>query len=312
MSGTYDVVVEKVRYPHGQHEVVGNLFVPQGVDESTPLPAVVVTHPFGGVKEQTAGIYARALAGHGYVTLAYDASHYGESGGEPRLYEVPTDRVEDIRCSVDFLSNHPRVDDARIGGLGVCAGGCYTVNAAQTDVRLKAIATVSAFDVGDARRHGVPRGTITEEARVQRLLEVAEARTREARGEEPRMINAVPASAADLTPQMPPLYREAFDYYCTPRGQHPNSPGNYVFSSLGLQMAFFPFEQIETISPRPLLMIAGDVADTRYFSEEAIAKAGEPKELVLVEGASHVDLYDREEYLPQVLGRLTGFFGEHL
>jgi len=309
MSNEQTVTVQKVSYPHGQHQVVGNLFLPAGFDEAEKYPAIIITHPFGGVKEQTSGLYARYLAEQGYIALAYDASHYGESGGKPRLYEVPGDRVEDIRCGVDYLSNHPQVDESRIGALGICAGGGYTVNAAQTEYRIKAVATVSCFDVGSARREGVPRGLITYEQRVQRLADIGAQRTREARGEPLRMINFVPASADEITPKTPELYREGYDYYCTPRAQHPNAPGRYVFTSLGLQMAFFPFEQVETISPRPLLMIAGSEADTRYFSDETIAKA---KELFIVPGATHIDLYDRPQFVPQVVSKLAGFYAKYL
>ena len=312
MSQNTSVTVQKVSFPHGTHQVVGNLFLPPGFDETKKYAAFPVTHPFGGVKEQTSGLYARHLAEQGFITLAYDASHYGESGGEPRLYEVPGDRVEDIRCAVDYLSNQPQVDPDRIGALGICAGGGYTVNAAQTEYRIRAVATVSAFDVGSARREGVPRGLITHEQRVQRLEEIGAQRSREARGEPLRMINFVPASADEITPDTPELYREGYDYYCTPRAQHPNAPGRYVFTSLGLQMAFFAFEQVETISPRPLLMIAGSEADTMYFSKEATDKAGEPKELVIIPGATHIDLYDRPQYVPQVVAKLTDFYGKYL
>ena len=312
MSQNTSVTVQKVSFPHGTHQVVGNLFLPPGFDETKRYAAFPVTHPFGGVKEQTSGLYARHLAEQGFITLAYDASHYGESGGEPRLYEVPGDRVEDIRCAVDYLSNQPQVDPDRIGALGICAGGGYTVNAAQTEYRMKAVATISAFDVGSARREGVPRGLITHEQRVQRLEEIGAQRSREARGEPLRMINFVPASADEITPDTPELYREGYDYYCTPRAQHPNAPGRYVFTSLGLQMAFFAFEQVETISPRPLLMIAGSEADTMYFSKEATDKAGEPKELVIIPGATHIDLYDRPQYVPQVVAKLTDFYGKYL
>ena len=312
MSQNTSVTVQKVSFPHGTHQVVGNLFLPPGFDETKKYAAFPVTHPFGGVKEQTSGLYARHLAEQGFITLAYDASHYGESGGEPRLYEVPGDRVEDIRCAVDYLSNQPQVDPDRIGALGICAGGGYTVNAAQTEYRIKAVATISAFDVGSARREGVPRGLITYEQRVPRLEEIGAQRSREARGEPLRMINFVPASADEITPDTPELYREGYDYYCTPRAQHPNAPGRYVFTSLGLQMAFFAFEQVETISPRPLLMIAGSEADTMYFSKEATDKAGEPKELVIIPGATHIDLYDRPQYVPQVVAKLTDFYGKYL
>jgi uncharacterized protein len=311
-STAQDVTVQRVSYPHGQHQVVGNLFLPPSIDNAQKNAAVVVSHPFGSVKEQSAGLYARKLAEQGFIALAYDASHYGESGGEPRLYEVPGDRVEDIRCGVDYLSIHPQVDGNRIGALGICAGGGYTVNAAQTEYRIKAIATVSAFDVGSARREGVPRGLITYEHRVQRVEEIGAQRTREARREPLRLINFVPASVDEITAATPQLYREGYDYYCTPRAQHPNAPGKYVFTSLGLQMAFFPFEQVETISPRPLLMIAGSEADTRYFSEEAIAKAREPRELFVIAGATHIDLYDKPQFVTPAVAKLTDFFGKAL
>ncbi|WP_405996158.1 alpha/beta hydrolase [Streptomyces sp. NBC_00986] len=306
------VTTRKVSFPHGTHQVVGNLFLPPGFDESRTYAAIVATHPFGGVKEQTSGLYAERLAEQGFITLAYDASHYGESGGEPRLYEVPGDRVEDIRRAVDYLSNHPQVDQDRIGALGICAGGGYTVNAAQTEARIKAVGTVSAFDVGSARREGVPRGLFSEEFRVQRLREIGEQRTKEEAGDPHRMINFVPASADEITEATPELYREGYDYYCTPRGQHPNSPGKYVFTSLDKQMAFDAFTHVESISPRPLLMIAGSHADTLYSSKEAVAQAKEPKEVFVIDGATHIDLYDKPEFVPQVVSKLTDFYTKHL
>jgi fermentation-respiration switch protein FrsA (DUF1100 family) len=136
--------------------------------------------------------------------------------------------------------------------------------------------------------------------------------TREARGEPVRVISFVPASPEEIARDTPRMYREGYEYYCTPRAQHPNAPGKYVFSSVGLQMGFFPFEQVETISPRPLLMIAGSEADSLYFSEEAIAKAKDPKELFIIPGASHIDLYDKPQYVPQVESKLTDFFSKNL
>ncbi len=312
MSKDNGVTKQKVSFPHGQHYVVGNLFLPADFDEDKRYAAVIATHPFGGVKEQASGLYSEKLAEQGFIALAYDASHYGESGGEPRLFEAPGDRVEDIRCAVDFLSNHQHVDPERIGALGICAGGGYTVNAAQTEARIKAVATVSAFNVGDARRNGVPRGLFSDEFRVQRLKEVGDQRTKEASGEPLRMINFVPASAEEIDENTPELYREGYNYYCTPRAQHPNAPGVYVFTSLDKQMAFDAFSHVDLISPRPLLMIAGSKADTRYFSEEAAAAAKEPKEVFVVDGATHIDLYDKPEFVPQVLGKLTDFYSKYL
>jgi fermentation-respiration switch protein FrsA (DUF1100 family) len=306
------VSVQKVSFPHNAITMVGNLFLPANFDKSKKYAAIVCTHPFGSIKEQASGHYAEKLVEQGFIALAYDASHYGESGGEPRQYEVPGDRVEDIRCAVDYLSIHPQVDPDRIGALGICAGGGYTVNAAQTEYRIKAVATVSAFDVGSARREGVPRGMISEEQRIQRLKDVGTQRTREAAGAPHRMIYFVPKSAAEINENTPELYREGYDYYCTPRAQHPNAPGKYVFTSLGLQMAFSAFDQVETISPRPLLMIVGSKADTLYFSREAIEKAKDPKELFVIPGATHIDMYDKPQFVTPAVGKLTEFFGKAL
>lgn len=305
-----DVTVQKVSFPHQTVKMVGNLFVPANFDKSKRYPTIVVTHPFGGVKEQAAGLYAKKLAEQGFITLAFDASHYGESGGEPRQAEVPTDRVDDIRSAVDYLSNHPQVDAQRIGALGICAGGGYTMNAAQTEHRIKAAAGVSTFDVGTARREGVG-GTISYEARMKRLDEIAQQRSREARGEPIRYISFLPESDAEAAANPSVTYREGYDYYMK-IARHPHSTGKYAFTSLGWQMAFFPFEQMETISPRPILLVAGSKADTLFMSQAAYNKAKEPRELFVVPGASHIDLYYKPEFVPTVVAKLKDFFDKAL
>ena len=270
----------------------------------------MVTHPFGGVKEQTAGLYAQRLAEEGFIALAYDASYQGESGGVPRLMEVPAQRLDDISCAIDYLVQHTQVDHERIGSLGICAGGSYALCNAQTELRIKAVAAVSTFNLGEARREGM--GTISYEERMRRLSDAGEARSREARGEAVRLVPVVPESAASFTESTPQLYREGYEYYRTARAQHPNSPNRYMLSSLPLQMAFFPFEQLETLSPRPLLVIAGSKADTLFWSQQVYQKAKEPKELFLVEGATHIDLYDRPQFVTRAVAKLKEFFGGHL
>ncbi len=303
------VVVEKVTFKNRVlNDVVGDLYLPKGIDRTAKHRAIVVGHPFGGVKEQTSGLHAQKLAELGYVTLAFDASHYGESGGEPRNIEVPSTRVEDFSAAVDFLSNHPLVDEHRIGVLGICGGGGYAISAAQIDPRIKAIATISMYDMGRARRQGLG-DTISYEQRMQTLEEIGRQRTREARGEARRDTRALPAKVAVDSPE---IVREFLDYYATPRGQHPSSTSVYSFTSLAPMMNFFPFAQIETISPRPILMIVGERAVSAYFSEDAYSKATEPKELFVVPGASHVDLYDRPEYTGKSLAKLHRFFTENL
>ena len=303
------VSVERVTFRNRVlNEVVGDLYLPKGLDRTRQHAAIVVGHPFGGVKEQTSGLHAQKLAELGFVTLAFDASHYGESGGEPRHIEVPSTRVEDFSAAVDFLSNHPLVDPRRIGVLGICGGGGYAVNAAQIDHRIKAVATVSMYDMGRARRQGLG-DTISYAQRMQRLDEIGEQRTREFRGEARRDIAAIPEVLSDTDTENT---REFFDYYRTPRGHHPRSTTAYSFTSLAPMMAYFSFAQIETISPRPILMIVGERAVSAYFSEEAYAKAAQPKELFVVPGASHVDLYDRPQFMARSLAKLRQFFAANL
>ena len=302
------LTIERVTYPARNMgtPIVANLFKPADFDANRKYAVIVVTHPFGGVKEQTSGLYAQRLAEQGFITLAYDASYQGESGGEPRLMEVPAQRLDDISCAIDFLVKHPQVDAGRIGSLGICAGGSYALCNAATEGRVKAVAAVSTFNLGEARREGM--GTISYEERMKRLKDAAEARSREARGEPVRLVPVVPDSPAGFTESTPILYREGHDYYRTPRGQHPNSPNRYAFSSLPLQMAFFPFDQLDTISPRPLLVIAGSKADTLFWSEDVIKKAEQPKELHIVEGATHMDMYDRPQFVTPAVAKLAAFF----
>ncbi|MDQ2150149.1 alpha/beta hydrolase [Alcaligenaceae bacterium C4P045] len=306
---TRGILVERVQYPsrNTQTWIAANLFKPANFDPTRKYPAIVVTHPIGGVKEQTAGLYALRLAEKGFITLAYDASYQGDSGGMPRLMEVPAARVDDISSSIDFLTSHPQVDANGIGSLGICGGGGYVVNAAQTELRIRAVATVSAADIGDLRRSGLANSRSPEE-RLKLLQDAVAQRSREARGEPIRLVPTVPESSEDFTASTPVMYREGYEYYKTGRGQHPNSPTRAVFSSLPAQMSFFAFDQIETIAPRPILMIAGANADSLYTSKNAIEKASEPKELFLISEATHIDMYDKPQYVTPAVGKLSAFF----
>lgn len=288
--------------------VVGNLYFPPNYDASKRYPAIVVGHTFTGVKEQTSGLHAQKLAEQGYVTLAFDASFWGESGGSPRNIEVPEIRIEDFSAAVDYLSNHPLVDPDRIGGLGICGGGGYVVSAAAIDHRLKAIATVSMYDLGRARRQGLG-DAISYEQRMKTLDLIGELRTKEFRGEPRTNTFGVPEK---ITEKDTENTREFYDYYRTPRAQHPNANTSYSLTSQAPMMNFFPFVQIETISPRPLLFIVGERAVSAYFSEDAYSKAAEPKELFVVPGASHVDLYDRPEHMAVSIPKLDAFFKQYL
>jgi fermentation-respiration switch protein FrsA (DUF1100 family)/alkylhydroperoxidase/carboxymuconolactone decarboxylase family protein YurZ len=288
--------------------VAGNLFLPPYFDENKKYPAIVVGHTFTGVKEQTSGLHARKLAELGYITLAFDASFWGESGGFPRNIEVPEIRVEDFSAAVDYLGNHPSVDLNRIGALGICGGGGYVVSAAAIDHRIKATATVSMYDLGRARRQGLG-DVITFEQRMKTIDLIGELRTKEYRGESRTNTFGVPVK---ITENDTENTREFYDYYRTPRANHPNATTEYSLTSQAPMMNFFPFVQIETISPRPLLFIVGERAVSAYFSEDAYSKAAEPKELFVVSGASHVDLYDRPEYMKLTLPKLDAFFQQYL
>ncbi|MFD4509098.1 alpha/beta hydrolase [Streptomyces sp. NPDC058457] len=307
--------MERVTFQNKGNTVVGNLFKPAGFAQGTKHPAIVVTHPFGAVKEQVPTTYAKLLAEQGVIALVFDASYQGESGGEPHFSEFPSARVEDIRRAVDFLSIHPDVDKERIGALGICAGGGYTANVSQTEMRIKAVAGVSTFDIGSARRDGVgPLGKQSAEYRTDLLKRSAQARTREAAGGEVEMFSLIadnPGFDMNDPSTIPLMYQEGYKYY-SEIDPNPRFMATFALSSLGQQMAFFPFEGIEMISPRPLLLIAGSEADTLYMSQDAIERAQEPKELFILDGASHIDLYWKPEYVPQVVDKLAEFFTKNL
>ena len=290
-------------------DMVGDLYFPANYSPAKKYAAIIVGHPFGGVKEQTSGLHARKLAEIGYVTLAFDASYYGESGGYPRRMESPEVRVDDFSAAVDFLTNHPAVEADKIGVIGICGGGCYSVSATQIDHRIKALATISMYDMGRARRQGIG-DTQTYQQRMSILDEIGRQRTAEYGGAARKDIRALPEKVDENTPK---FAIDFLDYYDNPeRGQHPNSTGYYSYTSLAPMMNFFPFTQIETISPRPLLFIVGENAVSKYFSEDAYEKAAEAKELFVVPGATHVDLYDQPEYLKITLPKLDTFFKQYL
>ncbi len=286
--------------------LVGDMYVPKKLDRAKKAPAIIVGHPFGGVKEQSSGLYAQQMAERGFVTLAFDASYGGESGGQPRALASPEAYVEDFSAAVDFIGTRPFVDRARIGVIGICGSGGFALSAAAVDPRLKAIATISMYDMGRDRRQGLG-DTMTLEDRKKALEDVARQRYVEFEGGPRRYVIGTPENIAEDSPA---AAKEFFDYYRTPRGQHPRSTTAATVTSNMAFMNFFPFAQIATISPRPILFIAGEKANSRYFSEDAFKLAADPKELHLVPGAGHVDLYDRVNIIP--FDRLEAFFRKNL
>jgi fermentation-respiration switch protein FrsA (DUF1100 family) len=259
-----------------------------------------------GVKEQTAGLYAGRLARQGFVTLAFDSAHWGESEGEPRFLEDPFRRVEDIKNAVSFLSVRGEVDPERIAALGICASGGYVVPAAATDHRIKAVATVSAVEEGRFFRKGVD-GTQSPEVLQAMLDSAAASRTEEAQGKAPRRQKIHPDTAEEARALGQHTY-DGWEYYRTPRAHHPRTENYFTLRSVDLIAQFNGFEFIHLIAPRPLLMVAGTEAVTAYLSREAIEQAREPKELFWIDGATHVDLYDKAEYVPAAIAKLANFF----
>lgn len=296
---------------HGNWNLAGNLYFPKNMKKNKKYPAIITVHPGGGVKEQVSGLYAKMLSDKGFITLAYDASHQGESGGEPRLVEIPTERVEDIRSAVDYLSSLPEVDS--IGVLGICAGGGYTVSAAQTEHRIQAIATVSGVDIGNIARQGWDGKSFTAADQIKALEAVAAQRTAEANGAPVRYDHIVPEKQ-EITAQTPADIVEASDYYTTKRGKAPNSMNLSQFSASDAVFAFHAFGDEETLLTQPALFIAGTKAGSLWQSELAYEKAVSAKnrELYRVEGATHMDLYDKHEYIDNVVEKLDNFFKNNL
>ena len=307
------VTVQKVTFRNQYRmTVVGNLFLPKNMDRSARTPAIVVGHPMGAVKEQSANLYATKMAEQGFVTLSLDLSFWGESEGQPRNVVAPDIYAEDFSAAVDFLGTRPFVDRDRIGVLGICGSGGFVISAAKIDPRMKAIATVSMYDMGGVNRNGL-RHSQTLEQRKQILAAAAEQRYVEFTGGATKYTSGtVPRLDAHSTP----IEREFYDFYRTPRGEYtprgssPTLTTHPTLSSNAKFMNFYPFDDIETISPRPMLFITGAEAHSREFSEEAYRLAGQPKELVVIPGAGHVDLYDRVELIP--FDKLTAFFRTHL
>jgi fermentation-respiration switch protein FrsA (DUF1100 family) len=304
----HGVHVQKVFFPNRNITMVGNLFLPANMEEGEKYPALVVAHPAGSIKEQSSGTYAEMLSRKGFVTLAYDASHQGESGGEPRFLENPLARVEDIRSAVDYLTTLPFVDTNRIGAMGLCAGGGYSIDAAMTERRIKAVAGVSATDPGAAIREGWD-GNATVEVQIELLEAVANQRTAEANGAAPMYITYVPNNVNENTSV---TMREANEYYRTPRAKHPNSPNKVLFTSLDKILAYSAFYMADTLLTQPLLVIVGSESDSLFFSERIAEKTKGESELFVIEGATHVDLYDIPQYVNQAIEKLGNFFTENL
>ena len=307
------VEVQKVTFKNPyKMNIAGNLYLPKDMDKSKKHAAIIVGHPMGAVKEQSADLYAVKMAERGFVTMSVDLAFWGGSDGQPRNAVAPELYAETFSAAVDYLGTGPFADREKIGAIGICGSGSFAISAAKIDPRLKAVATISMYDMGAANRNGLNH-SLTLAQRKQIIADAAEQRYVEFQGGATKYTSG---TVHEITEKSNPIEREFYDFYRTPRGEftpagsspllttHPTLSSNTKF------MNFYPFNDIETISPRPLLFITGDQAHSKEFSEDAYKRAAEPKELYYVAGAGHVDLYDRVELIP--FDKLESFFKANL
>ena len=273
------------------------------------LAALVVGGPFGAVKEQSSGLYAQTIAERGFVALAFDPSYTGESGGEPRNVASPDINTEDFSAAVDFIGLHASVDRNRIGIIGICGWGGIALNAVAVDKRVKAVVASTMYDMSRVMSKGY-NDSVTPEQRAQTLEQLSRQRWEDAANGKPAYQPAYNTPPKGGEPQFMVDYH---DYYGTPRGYHPRAvnSGNAWTITTPLSFMNAPLmSNIKEISPRPILLIHGEKAHSRYFSETAYAAAAEPKELVIIKGASHTDLYDQMDKIP--FDKISDFFGKNL
>ena len=269
-------------------------------------PALIVGAPYGGVKEQGPCVYGSELARRGFVVLTFDQSFMGESGGFPRNVSSPDIFVENFSAAVDYLSLQTFVDRERIGVIGICGSGGFALSATQMDTRIKAVATMSMYDMNVASRLGMDKAAV-QAAKEQ----LARQRWADAENGYPEYVPFFPEQPIDqVPPELEELNAEWFRFYALKRGHHPGARGGFTTTSNLAMMNFPLLSYIDEISPRPILFVVGDRAHSRFFSENAYAAAVEPKEMVVVEDAEHIDLYDRMDRIP--FDKLADFFGTNL
>lgn len=304
------VNIHPVTYILNGIDIAANVYTPANYDASKKYLAITIAHPNGGIKEQTAGLYAQKLAEAGYITITADAAYQGASGGEPRHTDKPQFRTEDIHGMADFISQYPGVDTNRIGALGICGGGGYTLKAVQSDKRLKAVATISMFNTGAVRKNGFLNSQVS--TIEERLKQASKARAQETSGGE-IMYSGVDGITDEALAKVSTLfYQQGYEYYFRTHA-HPNSTFLYTTSSLMDLMAWDATDNIDLID-QPLLMIAGSNAQTLYLTLDAFPKAtnAKTKELFLIDDATHIETYWKAEYVSQAVNKLVEFYQTNL
>ena len=296
-----------VTYPNRYgFTVTGELYYAKDIDKNVKYPALIVGAPYGGVKEQGPCVYGNELAQRGFVVLTFDQSFMGESSGFPRHVSSPDIFVENFSAAVDYLGLQPFVDREKIGVIGICGSGGFALSAAQWDVRIKAVATLSMYDMNVASRLGM------DEKAVRAAKEqMGRQRWVDAENGYPEYVPFFPEQPMDAVPvELEEPNAEWFRFYALKRGHHPNARGGFTTTSNLAMMNFPLLDYIKEISPRPILFVMGDRAHSRFFSENAYAAANEPKELYTVADAEHIDLYDRVDRIP--FDKLGDFFLKNL
>ena len=303
---TREKVIFKNRYGI---TLTGDLYLPKNRG-SEPLAALAISGPYGAVKEQSSGLYAQNMAERGFAAIAFDPSYTGESGGEPRNVSSPDINTEDFSAAIDFLGLQDFIDRERIGIIGICGFGGMGLNAAAVDKRVKAVATTSMYNMSRVMAQGY-FDSQTKEQRTAILETLSQQRWADAEAGTPA--DGSRNLPVELSGDEPDFVKEYFDYYRTPRGFHErslNSNGAWTITNPISFMNMPLLSYIDEISPQPMLIIAGENAHSRYFSEDAYEAAAEPKELLIIPGAVHVDLYDKVDVIP--FDKLDSFFKQHL
>jgi fermentation-respiration switch protein FrsA (DUF1100 family) len=286
----------------------GDLYLPKNVGNEK-ISALAISGPFGAVKEQSSGLYANQMAERGFAVVAFDPSYTGESGGEPRNLASPEISTEDFSAAVDFLGLQKNVDKEKIGIIGICGFGGFALNATAVDKRIKAVVASTMYDMTRVMSKGY-NDAVTLEQRTKMLEQLGEQRWKDA---EAGTFAYGPEGNKALNDDAPQFLKDYYDYYRTERGFHERSvnSGNAWTATTPLSFMNMPIlTYIKEISPRPLLIIAGEKAHSRYFSETAFQNANEPKELLIVPNAVHVDLYDKIDVIP--FDKMDTFFRTNL